>query len=72
MERPKGFVSGQEQENLKRLMVEIKEHKPYYSSMERMILRSCWKLERYFTIAEAKEIVGIHSRIACGKKRKET
>lgn len=62
-----GFVTEAEQVKLEAMLTDISREKPYYSDAEKMMMRGLWKCERDFTIAESKEIVGIHGRIRVKK-----
>jgi len=68
MDRPEGFVSDSEQEKLLNCVADIKREKPFISMSEYALIYDRWDEERYFTIAECKEVLGVHVRIEQKKK----
>ena len=65
MNHPEGFINDNEQSKIEICLAEISQHKPYYSSTEKILLTTCWKYkdERNMTTYEASEIYRIHARI---------
>ena len=67
MDKPLGIVTDADQQKLIECVADIKEHEPFMSGTERMLIYDRWDDERFFTVAEAKEIFGIHTRIGAKK-----